>query len=89
MLTLSSAIWALQSLSEHDEGIKKYFAKFFENDQRLKRLSATELAAFQNYVTLSIAYAAVKDNPNINSALSIFEELGSARDMANAMQKKD
>jgi hypothetical protein len=60
VLTLASAFWALQSLSQQDDGIKKTLAAFFERDRRLKNLLAGEQAAFGNYVTALAMFAAFK-----------------------------
>jgi hypothetical protein len=60
LLTLASAFWALQSLGQQDEGIKKTFAGFFERDARLKNLLAGEGAAFGNYLTAIAVFAAFK-----------------------------
>jgi len=51
VLTLASAFWALQSLAQNDEGIRKTFAGFFERDARLKKLLVIEQTAFGNYLT--------------------------------------
>jgi hypothetical protein len=77
LAALSSAFWALQSLSQQDEGIKQTLAGFFEQNPHLKKLLEAESAAFSNYMTLLIAYAAIKDNPVINSSLLTYEKLGS------------
>jgi hypothetical protein len=60
VLTLASAFWALQSLGRQDEGIKKTFDRFFEDDARLKNLRAGEGAAFGNYLTALAVFAAFK-----------------------------
>jgi hypothetical protein len=86
--TLAAAIWALQSLSQQDEGIKKTLGDFFDNDPRLKKLLFVEESAFSNYLTLLVAYGAIKDNPNLNAALLAYENLGSAQDVIDAMHPK-
>ena len=72
VLTLTTAFWASQSLGQHDEGIRKTFAKFFDSDARLKNLLAIEQNAFSNYVTELIAVIALKPDqiskPNQTSA---------------------
>lgn len=88
VLTLSSAFWAMQSLSRQDEAIKTTFSSFFENDARLKRLLAVESNGFANYMTTLALYAAIKDNTNVNASLSIYEKLGSAQDAIAAMMGK-
>jgi hypothetical protein len=85
VMTLSSAFWALQSLSQRDAGIKSTLAGFFENDPRLKRLVADESNAFGNYMTTLALTAAIKDNENFNASLSIYERLGSGQDAIAAM----
>jgi hypothetical protein len=65
LLTLSTAFWALRSLSQQDEGIRKTAGGFFEQDKRLKNLLAAEQAAFGNYVTAITMFAAFKpDKPS-------------------------
>jgi hypothetical protein len=76
IMTLSSAFWALQSLARQDEGVKKAFTDYMEGDARLKRIVLTEANAFNNYRTMLMAYAAIKDNEQITSALSSYEKLG-------------
>lgn len=88
VLTLSSAFWALDSLSGQDVGVKKTLTGFFESDTRLKRLHAIESNAFANYLTTLALYSAIKDNPNFNSSLSIYEKLGSGEDAIAAMRGK-
>jgi hypothetical protein len=85
VMTLSSAYWALQSLSRQDAGIKKIYSQVFEGDPRLNQLLTIESAAFGNYMTTLAAYAAFKDNVKINNSLSIYENLGSAQDAAAAI----
>ena len=60
VMTLSSAFWALQSLAQHEEGIKKTFSGLFARDARLKNLLAAEQAAFGNYATALAMTAAFK-----------------------------
>jgi hypothetical protein len=62
LLTLSSAFWALQSLAQNDDGIKKTFAGFFDRDKRLKDLLVVERAALGNYVTAILALVALKSD---------------------------
>lgn len=85
VLTLSSAFWATRSLSQHDEAIKKTFNDFFEHDPRLKQIITIEGNAFANYLTTLAVFAAIKNNPNIESALSIYENLGSGKEAADAV----
>lgn len=86
VLTLASAFWALQSLGQQDEGIRKTFDRFFEGDARLKNLRAGEGAAFGNYLTaLTMAAAFKPDRPSssdvdqtyasMNKAASAYENL--------------
>ena len=86
--TLASAFWALRSLAQQDQGIHKTYDDFFQGDVRLKNLLVEEQAAFSNYVTLLVAYSAIKDSPNINASLLVYEKLGSAQDAADAMRSK-
>lgn len=58
IMTLSTAIWALQSLSTTDDGIRKALADFFGSDARLKGLFDAERVAFGNYLA-AIAGVAV------------------------------
>jgi hypothetical protein len=84
-MTLSSAFWALRSLSRQDAAIKKTLVEFFDGNPRLMQTLLTENNAFSNYVTTLVAYAAIKDNPKIEASLSIYEKLGSAKEAMNAM----
>lgn len=85
LMTLSSAYWAMQSLSKQNAGIQKTFADFFEHDGRLKGLLALETTAFGNYVITLPLYAAAKDNANFNKFLSIYEAFGPAEDAQTAL----
>jgi hypothetical protein len=87
VMTLSSAAWAMGSLSQQDAGIKRTFTDFFENDSRFKQLYAVEANAFANYLTTLALYAGIKDNANVNASLSIYEKLGSARDAVAALMR--
>lgn len=60
LLTLSTAFWALQSLSQQDDGIRKTSGGFFERDKRLKILLAGEQAAFGNYLTALTMFSVFK-----------------------------
>lgn len=90
LLTLSSAFWALQSLSQRDDGIRKTLASFFEQDTRLRNLLAVERTSFENYVTLLVLFVplkydhASKEADQVYTAISksalTYETLGSARD---------
>jgi hypothetical protein len=89
VMTLGTALWSLQSLSQQDEGIKKTLSNFFDNDTRLKRLFAIEQNAFANYLVYVIAVTAVKDDqPGTNGetwsrmrkSVSIYENLGPANE---------
>jgi hypothetical protein len=89
VMTLGTALWSLQSLSQQDDGIKRTLSNFFDNDTRLKRLFAIEQNAFANYVTAIIPLAAVKDSPAGNlgpayealrKSAEIYEKLGPAND---------
>ena len=83
VMTLSSALWALQSLAREDNGIRKTFTGFFERDARLKNLRAGEEAAFGNYLTALTMFSVFKpDQPSgdadptftaMNKALSAYE----------------
>jgi hypothetical protein len=60
VMTLTTAFWALQSLAQHDDGVRKTLAGFFEHDTRLKNLLAVEQNAFANYLTTVVAVIALK-----------------------------
>ncbi|MDB5593808.1 MAG: hypothetical protein JWM36_769 [Hyphomicrobiales bacterium] len=87
MMTLASAFWALQSLSERDENIKKTFTTFL-SDARMKPLVLAESTAFGNYMTLLLAYAGIQDKPEINETLARFEQLEPAEEVARPLQMK-
>jgi hypothetical protein len=90
LLTLSTAIWAMQSLGKKDEGISKTVTGFFERDKRLKEISTAEQTALGNYViaiglvTVLKSDHAAPDADQAYSAMSksasTYETLGSARD---------
>jgi hypothetical protein len=60
VMTLTTAFWALQSMAQHDDGVRKTLAGFFEHDARLKNLLAVEQNAFANYLTTVVAVIALK-----------------------------
>jgi hypothetical protein len=84
-MTLSSAFWALRSLSGRDAAIKKTLVEFFDGNPRLKQMLVMENNAFSNYLTTLVLFAAIKDNPNIEASLSIYEKFGSAKEAMDAM----
>ena len=49
IMTLSTAIWALQSLAAKDDGIRKTLSDVFQIDPRLKGLYEAERTASGNY----------------------------------------
>jgi hypothetical protein len=77
VMTLSSAYWALHSLSAHDDGIQKTLDIVFTNP-RLKQLLGVEQSAFSAYLTNLAVAMAVADNAHINHSLSNYEHLGAA-----------
>jgi hypothetical protein len=87
VMTLASGLWAVRSLAQRDEGIKRALLDFFKGEQRIQQLSAREDAAFMNYLTLLAAYAGIKDNPKINESLSVYEKLGAPEDAVKALRK--
>lgn len=90
LLTLSSGFWAIQSLSQKDEVIKKISADFFNKDKRLYKLLGAEVVGFSNYLTILPVSMAIKD-PMTDKALTVYEMLGSAKEFNEAMhmQKKE
>jgi hypothetical protein len=89
VMTLGTALWSLQSLSQQDDGMKKTLDEFFTNDPRLKNLFAIEENAFANYLTTIIGLTALKEAPAENlkpgyeamrRSAEIYEKLGSADD---------
>lgn len=88
VMTLATAIWSLQSLSEQDDKIKKAMSDFLASDPRLKTLFSIEQAAFSNYVTAVIVTTTLKDDHGrpeqaqayaaMSRSASIYENLGSA-----------
>lgn len=87
LMTLASGLWALRSLAQHDEGIKKALVDFFKGEPRIQKLSAREDAAFTNYLTLVVAYAGIKDNPKINGSLSVYERFGTPEDAMSPLKR--
>ena len=97
VLTLSSAFWALQSLGQSDEGIRKTFVAFFDRDARLKNLLAGEQAAFSHYATALVLLATFKpDQPSskeaepalasMSKAALAYENLEPARDVFSRIE---
>jgi hypothetical protein len=90
LLTLSTAIWAMQALGKNDEGIRKTFADFFERNKRLKDVLMAERTALGNYITTLIVVDTLKNDHVSKEAdqayaattksVSAYETLGSARD---------
>jgi len=90
IMTLSTAIWALQSLAAKDDGIRKTLSDFFQSDARLKNLYDAERNAFANYLVAVTAVTVLKDgqtnaeqNPGLaamSKAASIYENLGPPND---------
>jgi hypothetical protein len=90
VMTLATALWSLQSLSERDDGIKKALSDFAFANTRLNKLYATEQTAFGNYVAAIAFFAAFggdhKDGDRaqmyevMSKSASTYENLGSAQD---------
>jgi len=90
LLTLSTAIWAMQALGKSDEGISKTAASFFERDKRLKELLTAEQTALGNYIVAVALVTALKSDhaaadadqayAAMSKAASTYETLGSGRD---------
>jgi hypothetical protein len=86
VMTLATAIWSLQSLARHDDGIKETLSGFLARDTRINTLFTAEQVAFENYVMTIIGVTGLKSAPAggelgpgyaamIKSA-SIYENLG-------------
>jgi len=75
VMTLSSAFWALQSLAQRDEGIKKTAANFFANDPRMKTLLTAEQAAFGNYIAALTMFAAFKPDQISADGAQMYEAM--------------
>jgi hypothetical protein len=88
LMTLASAFWAVYSVSQHDEVVRKSFETFFDNDPRLKEIVTEESAGFGNYQTSLAAYAAVKDNPKLTASLTAYETLEPLQAVSDAMDGK-
>jgi hypothetical protein len=95
LLTLASAIWAIQSLSQQDDGIRKTLNSFFASDQRLKTLFVIEQTAFGNYIMAIAGAAGFKsaqgdDQQRVyaafDQAASIYEKFGSGSDALAPLQ---
>jgi hypothetical protein len=88
VMTLATAFWSLQSLGQHDDGIKKTFSNFLAHDARLKNLFMIEQVGFGNYLTLVLPLAVLKDAPGLDhenyaaivKSVSSYENLGSANE---------
>jgi hypothetical protein len=90
IMTLASAVWALQSLAAKDDGVRKTLSDFFEHDARLKSLYDAERIAFGNYLAAVTFVTALKYSQSnagqnegfaaMSKAASIYENLGSPSD---------
>jgi hypothetical protein len=97
VLTLATAFWALQSLSQHDDGTKQTLNDFFTGDARLNKIFVIEQTAFGNYLVSLAGAAAFKNaSPNdqqrnayatMDKSATIYENLGSATDATAAMMQ--
>jgi hypothetical protein len=86
VMTLATAIWSLQSLAGHDDGIKKTLSEFLARDTRLKTLFTTEQVALGNYIAAIAGANAFKDDhagteheqayAAMSKSASIYENLG-------------
>lgn len=75
VLTLATALWSLQSLSQQDDGIKSTFNNFFTSDQRLKALFFIEQNAFANYVTMVVGLAGFPNSDTLSRPAEMYEKL--------------
>jgi hypothetical protein len=80
VLTLATALWSLQLLSQ-DEGIRTTLFGFFAGDPRLKTLFFVEQNAFANYLTMIIGLAGVPDSEILNRSAETYEKLGPANEV--------
>jgi hypothetical protein len=80
VLTLATASWSLQSLSQQDEGIKNTLSNFFAGDARLKTLFFVEQNAFANYLTTVIGLAGLPNAEVLNRSADMYERLGPANE---------
>lgn len=95
VMTLASALWALQSLSQQDERIKKTLNSFFTGDPRLKTSFLIEQNAFANYLTTVVGLTAL-NNPAggepspgyaaMSKSADIYEKLGPANEAFAPLQ---
>jgi hypothetical protein len=94
VLTLATAFWSIQSLSQHDDGIAKTLNDFFTGDARLRTIFASEQTAFGNYLVALTGIAAFKNGQaddqqrayaTMDKAATIYENLGSPADATAAM----
>jgi hypothetical protein len=75
VLTLATALWSLQSLSEQDDQIKSTFNNFFAGDPRLKTLLLVEQNGLANYLTMIIGLAGLPDNAVLSRSAEMYEKL--------------
>ena len=85
--TLASAFWAIQSLAQHDSGIRQCLVEFLQLHPKLAAILHSEQNGFSNYLTMLIAFSGIKDNAGINESLSIYEGLGTPADASAAARK--
>jgi hypothetical protein len=80
VLTLATALWSLQSLSQQDDGIKTTFNNFFAGDTRLKALLFVEQNAFGNYLTMIVGLTGFPADAVMNKSAETYEKLGPANE---------
>jgi hypothetical protein len=82
VMTIVTAVWAIQSLAKNDVAIKQELDRFFQNDSRLAAIFAGEQNAFTNYLTLVLLWP-VKRDESLDAALTDYERLGPADTLRN------
>jgi hypothetical protein len=97
LLTLATAIWTTQSLSQHDQGIGQTLNGFFSGDARLNRIFMIEQTAFGNYLTALIVTTTFQNTQasdeqrsafaTMDQSATIYESLGSAADATAVMMQ--
>jgi hypothetical protein len=83
VLTLMTASWALSSLANHDDGIRRTVAGFFEHNARLKNLLLIEQTAFGNYLTYLAVVLTLSSHASVNAmskSVLAYEKLEPASD---------
>lgn len=96
LLTLATALWSIQSLSQHDAGIRNALTDVFMKDPHMKTIFVAEQTAFGNYLAALVGVTTFKNSQSedqkrayaaMDKSASIYENLGPPGDATAAMMQ--